>query len=85
MKRNLTPPQVAKLLGVSSAKVILWIRQGELRALNLANRGCNRPRYSISPEALEAFERSRQVIPDGGQSTTRKLRKNVVKGPKEFF
>ncbi len=83
-KRNMTPPEVARMLGVSSAKVILWIRQGELRALNLANRGCIRPRYSVSPDAIAAFERTRQVVPDGGESTTRKLRRQAA-GPKEFF
>ena len=61
--RNLTPPEIARGYGVAVGKVTAWIRAGELRALNLANSGCHRPRYSVTPEALEEFERSRQVVP----------------------
>ena len=85
-RRNLTPPRVAKRFGVATAKVIGWIRTGELKALNLANRGCVRPRYSVTPEALEDFERARQVVPDGGESTTKRLRRlTKQKGIKDFF
>lgn len=78
--RNLTPPDVAKRYRVATAKVLRWIRLGELKAINLANRGCTRPRYSISPEALAEFERSRQVVPDGGVSTTKRLRRQAATG-----
>jgi hypothetical protein len=84
-RRNFTPPEVAKQFGVATTKVIAWIRCGELKALNLANRGCTRPRYSISPEALEQFERSRQVIPDGGLSTTQRLRRQSQASVREYF
>jgi len=77
-RRNLTPPEVAERLGVAPEKVVAWIRKGELRAINVANRGCVRPRYSISPEALEDFENSRLVVPDGGLSTTQRLRRTSV-------
>ncbi len=85
-KRNKTPPEVAEKYRVSTAKVICWIRTGELAALNLAHRGCSRPRYSISPDAIEAFERSRQVVPDGGLSATQRLRRRARQGGvKDFF
>lgn len=58
-----TPPQIAKRYSVKAETVISWIRNGELAALNLAKRGSMRPRYRISPEALEAFERLRSVVP----------------------
>lgn len=83
-RRNLTPPEVARRFGVATTKVLRWIRTGELVAMNLANRGCVRPRYSIAPEAIEAFERSRQVIPDGGISTTQRLRRRAAGNIKEF-
>jgi len=82
--RNLTPPYVAKKYGVATAKIIGWIRNGELKAVNLANRGCKRPRYSIPPEALEEFERSRQVVPDGGLSATQRLRRKAQSGTREY-
>jgi len=82
-RRNLTPPEIARRYGVATAKVIAWIRTGELAALNLAHRGCVRPRYSITPDALEQFEASRRVVPDGGESTTQRLRRRAA-GIKEF-
>ncbi len=85
MRRNLTPPKIASQYGVATSKVLDWIRSGELVALNLANRNCQRPRYSITPEALDQFERNRQVIPDGGESTTRKLRRRASQTTKNYF
>jgi hypothetical protein len=84
-RRNLTPPDIARQYGVATSKVIAWIRQGELVALNLAHRGCKRPRYSVTPEALEQFERNRQVVPDGGESTTQMLRRRATEGVKDYF
>lgn len=84
-RRHLTPPQVAEHLGVADSKVVAWIRTGELQAINVANRQCKRPRYAISVEALEAFKFSRQVVPDGGLSTTRRLRRQATTGVKEYF
>lgn len=61
--RYLTPPEVAARFGCKPETVIGWIRSGELAAINLARRGSLRPRYRVSPEALELFERARSVIP----------------------
>jgi hypothetical protein len=84
-ERNFTPPEVARRYRVATKKVLAWIRKGELRALNLANRGCSRPRYSITPEALAEFERARTVVPDGGESTTQRLRRKAAAGVREYF
>jgi len=59
----MTPPQVAKLLGIDPGKVVAWIRRGELVAVNVAESTEGRPRYRISPEALEAFFSRRQAKP----------------------
>jgi len=82
--QNLTPPELAKRYRVASKKVLGWIRNGELVAIILANRGCTRPRYVISPEAIEAFEQARRVVPDGGLSTTQKLRRRAAANIKQF-
>lgn len=58
-----TPPEIAKRLKVKPETVITWIRSGRLQALNVASPGCRRPRYRVTPEALEAFERSLSVTP----------------------
>ena len=53
--------------------------------LSILRGGCVRPRYSITPEALEQFEAARQVKPDRGESTTAKLRRRAAAGITEFF
>src|SRR5687767_1728117 len=58
-----TPPQLAKMLGVEPAKIIGWINRGELRAVNVADRNSQRPRWRISPEAFEEFTRPRTSTP----------------------
>jgi excisionase family DNA binding protein len=56
----LTPPQVAKRLGVSPDKILAWIRKGELAATNVAAGHGGRPRYRISEEDLAVFQKRRQ-------------------------
>ena len=57
----LTPPEIAKLLRVSSEKVLNWIRKAELKAVNVSEGF--RPRYRIRREDLHLFLRSREVQP----------------------
>jgi excisionase family DNA binding protein len=60
----LTPPQIAKRLGVNPDKVLTWIRNGELEAFNAATRpDSQRPRYRVTEEALLAFQARRAVGP----------------------
>lgn len=63
-KRKLTPPEVARLWGITGDKVIRFIRAGELRAINAASPGRNRrPRYLIDVDDLADFERRREAGP----------------------
>jgi len=55
--RFLTPPQAARMIGVSAEKIAHFIHLGELVAVNLSMG--NRPRWRIAPEALQAFLKSR--------------------------
>jgi excisionase family DNA binding protein len=57
---SLTPPQLAKQLGVKPDKVRTWIKSGQLAATNVAKKPGGRPRYRISEAAIEEFERKRQ-------------------------
>ena len=59
----LTPPQVARRLGVSADKVLSYIRNGELRAYDLATKRGGRPRYHIDPADLQAFLAARSATP----------------------
>ncbi len=60
-RRKLTPPEVARRFGVGADKVLIWIRNGELRAVNVATLASGRPRYAIDPADLAAFEQRRAV------------------------
>lgn len=77
-----TPPELAERWGVSAPKVIAFIENGELEAINIAHRNCTRPRYRISQEAIEAFERSRLVIPE---IKVPKVRKKSAGNGKDYF
>lgn len=57
-RQKLSPPQYAKRLGVSSDKILIWIRSGELRAIDVSN-GNERPRYLIDLADIVAFEQRR--------------------------
>jgi excisionase family DNA binding protein len=60
---KLTPPQVAQRLRVSPDKVLLWIREGELKAVNVVAKLGGRPRYRVDQRDLEDFERRRAATP----------------------
>ena len=63
LKRKYTPPEVAKLWGISPDKVVAWIRAGELRAIDASTSRSQRPRYLIDIEDLRDFEARRSVSP----------------------
>ncbi len=84
-RTKLTPPELARLWGLSRAKVVAFIRSGELQAINVANARCSRPRYLIDREDIAVFEKARRVIPDGGSSTAPRLRRKNSSDIKEFF
>jgi hypothetical protein len=77
----LTPPEVGRQLGIDAAKVLRFIRAGELVASDLANLGSRRPRWRIAPEALKSFLERRQSRP-APTITRRRQRDPRVK---EFF
>ncbi len=61
MNETLTPPQVAKQLGVNADKILAWIRSGELTAINVAQNLGGRPRYRVTSQDLEQFQDSRRT------------------------
>jgi len=56
-----TPPEIARRLRVKPERVIAWIRAGKLPAINVAQPGSRRPRFRISRESLEEYERTLAV------------------------
>jgi len=67
-----TPPQIAKRLGIEPAKVIGWIRRGELRAVNVADQTGGRARWRVSQKALAEFMARRES--QAPQNVTRRKR-----------
>jgi excisionase family DNA binding protein len=59
----LTPPKIAKQLGVDIEKVYTWIRSGELRAIDLVKKRGGRPRFRVSETELNDFIQRRSVVP----------------------
>lgn len=57
-----TPPELASRWGISPDKVLNWIRNGELEAINVASSPSLRPSYRITEAAIEAFSTRRQPI-----------------------
>jgi excisionase family DNA binding protein len=77
----LTPPAVAEQLGVDAAKVITWIRSGELAAANVATRVGGIPRWRIGQNDLDAFlERRKSPAP-----APKRVRRKQTPGVIEFF
>lgn len=76
----MTPPQVAKHLGVNRQKVLTWIANGELVAINIAQRAHGRGRYRVTASALADFLQSRQIRP-ATKPVRRRRRVNAPAGP----
>jgi hypothetical protein len=74
---GLTVRDVARRYRVSPDKVRLWIKRGELSAINTAAALCARPRFVVPVEALAAFERRRAAAPPPKPARRRK-RSGVV-------
>ncbi|MCI0463308.1 MAG: helix-turn-helix domain-containing protein [Gemmataceae bacterium] len=70
---GLTVRDLARRYRVSPDKVRLWIRRGELHAVNTATALCGRPRWVVSPDALAEFERRRAGGPTPKPRRRRKL------------
>jgi excisionase family DNA binding protein len=68
----LTPPQVAKHLGLSRDKVLGWIRSGELPAINAATKQGGRPRYLVARKDVTAFQARRSALPPPPPSPRKK-------------
>jgi excisionase family DNA binding protein len=61
MEQFLTPPQIAKRLGVGREKVRQWIRSGELNAINISNNV--QPRHRVAESDIASFLAGRGLEP----------------------
>ena len=68
-----TPPALAREWGVEPAKILSWLRSGELRGVNLAASLGGRARWKIPPDAIEDFLRRRSSSPEPRPTRRRKV------------
>jgi len=73
--------QICERYSVGEHTVLGWIRRGELRAIDVSRTPGGKPRWRITPEALEAFELSRTAEPTPPRRRRKKKPADVV----EFF
>jgi hypothetical protein len=59
----LTPPQVARIMGIKADKVLYWIHTGQLHAHNVAKDEGGRPQFVVPPADLELFKTRRSTQP----------------------
>ena len=58
-----TPPELAKRWRVQPAKILGWIRNGTLRAVEVPAHPGGRPRFRVPADAVVEFEQKRSVRP----------------------
>lgn len=76
MNGYLSPPQYAKRLGIKPEKVLQWIRNGELRAIDVSScPGVGRPRYRIPADAVVEFEETRSGLAPNAKPRRRKRKR----------
>jgi excisionase family DNA binding protein len=67
----LSPPQVAKMLGVKGDTVRHWIHSGQLPAVNVAKKEGGRPQFAVTPAGLDIFATRRSTRPPVKQKRAR--------------
>jgi len=77
-KTKISPPELAKQWGVDPAKIVHWIKVGELRAIDASTTRGGQPRYLIDLSDLAVFEASRSVQPPVPRVRRRKVDPNVI-------
>ena len=84
LDRDLSPPQLARIKGIESEKILAWIRSGELRAINLAfNPRGQRARWRIKVSDWLAFEERRAA--KSPTKVSRRPRSTSTRHVTEFF
>jgi hypothetical protein len=74
-----TPKEIATRFSVKPEAVTAWIAAGELVAINVARPGATRPRWRISEEAIEDFERRRSSRPQQNPKPASRRRRPIKK------
>ena len=74
-RTKLSPRDIARCWGISPRKVLTWIRNGQLRAIDVSGRNSSRPQYRVDVDDLAAFE-NRLLAPSSPKRPARRPRKD---------
>ena len=80
-ERAFTVKQVTERYGVGEHTVLGWIHRGELHAIDVSRSPGGKPRWRITPEALEVFETARMHAPPALRTRRRRRHPDVI----EFY
>lgn len=61
-RRRFTPRQVARIMGIGHKRILLFIKAGELPAINVATDTASIPRFLVGLDDIEEFERRRRIV-----------------------
>lgn len=78
-RTKFTPPELAARWGIDPAKILAWIKSGEIRAIDACTVQGGRPRYLIDQHDVFVFEEAREVIPACPPPRARRARRSTVK------
>jgi hypothetical protein len=81
-RTKISPPELARRWGLDAHKILGWIRNGELRAIDVSSRQGGRPRYLIDMCDIRIFELHRAV---GGPVQAPRRRRTKQSDLIEFF
>jgi excisionase family DNA binding protein len=77
--RALNVREVCERLAVAEHTVLSWIRNGELRAINVGRRpGTKKPRWRVTPEALATFVLLRSPAPPAPKRQRRRKHDQTI-------
>lgn len=79
-ERFLSPPQIAKILGISPDKVLAFIHKGELKAVNTSL--SDRSRWKVDPDDFKTFCDSRSNR--ASMTPARRKPKHLPRAKKEY-
>lgn len=76
MSGGMTPNELAHFWRCSANTIRTWIRNGQLKAMNVATKG--KPRFIILPKHMEEFEARMEVKTEPKATRKRKPKKPWV-------
>jgi transposase len=72
---------ICERFAVGEHTVLGWIRRGELRAIDVSRKQGGRPKWRVTPQALDVFELARTATPPPPRTRRKRPQADVI----EFY